>query len=124
MEPYVFTRKFKKYGGTRCTVFKPESYVPLEPGKEYYITVRRYGTPVKAGFKKISTGCKSEGGVKFIIPRMALDDGECLYQVEIYDPSDEEALKNGCLIGVSDDELEGVEMTDIAKEGADDGGYA
>lgn len=115
MEPYVFTRKFKRYDGTRCTIFKPESYVPLEPGKEYYITVRRYGEPVKAGFKKVSMKGKS-GGVMFIIPRMALNEDEHLYQVEVYDPSDEEALKNGCLIGVADDGLECIEMTDVSRK--------
>lgn len=125
MEPYIFTRKFKKYSGTRCTMFKPDSYVPLELGKEYYITIRKYGSPAKFGFKKApkASGTSSKG-MTFIVPKIALDDEEALYQVEIFDLSDEEALRNGCLIYHADDDIECIDLGDCSKKGANNGDNA
>lgn len=91
MEPIVITRRLFKYTGQRCTTFKPGAFLDLVPEKEYFLTVRLYGSPLK--FSAMRRAAPSNGDVMFIIPRSMLEAKEGLYQIEIYDPEDKESFE-------------------------------
>lgn len=98
MEPFIITRRLFKYTGQRCTTFKPGTFLNLEPDKDYFLTVRLYGSPLK--FSAMRRAIPSNGDVMFIVPRSMLETEEGLYQIEIYDPDDKESFEKIQVINV------------------------
>lgn len=79
-------------------MFKPGNILDLVPGKDYFLTVRLYNSPLK--FSRMRTASTAPKGISFIIPKDMLEADEGLYQIEIYDPEDKDSFETIKVINV------------------------